>query len=230
MTIRPVHGAALLLALAGPAVAIPHDSRPELRQVSTPAIGKPVTVSVGDDMLDQGTVAIAKGILLAEPDDIATRRFSAGFYPQTGEDADFTYHSFARGAVAGDGLGKAQGAGDVVSLRADKRKQQLCPLVRIRIAAFGLKACDSEHGYTRIERPIAGAGFRQTLIYSGRVGDAIRLSYRETGGGTPDFTNQAEYDLSRSDIVTYKGARLRIVKADGQGISYVVLSGFDPRR
>ena len=71
--------------------------------------------------------------------------------------------------------------------------------------------------------------FQQSLLYSGRVGDHIKISYREFSGdmARPAYSNDVEYDLSSSDTVTYKGARLRVLKADNEGITYVLISNFN---
>jgi hypothetical protein len=197
--------------------------------VATPAIDRTATVSVGDAMLDQGEVKTIPGLMLDEPVHILSRTFSAGFYPLIREDGDYSYHSFLAGKTPIDGLGAATNIASIQSLRADKHKQELCAINRpqVRMLAFGLKTC-ATHAFRRIDRPESG-GSHRTLIYGGRTGTTIHVGYHESGGGIlrPDFATEAAYDLSTSDTIAYKGARLRVLHADSQSITFVVLAGFD---
>jgi len=66
-------------------------------------------------------------------------------------------------------------------------------------------------------------------MYSGRVGNRLRISYREflNDLARPAFQNEAEYDLDESNIISYQGARLEIIRADNNGIVYKVLKSFN---
>ncbi len=222
--------AALFLAFAMASCATPNNYQAKVNNLSFPALNQEASASVGDRMIEQGTSTLMKGILLRQSNNIANRRFSAGFYPQIGEDRKFTFHSFQLGQSF-NGMGALSGSMDVESLRADKEKQQLCVMSTMRAFALGMKPCDSEYPYEKTERAVVGPNnFQQTLLYSGRVGDRIRVGYREFSGdmARPAFSNEVEYDLSKSDTVTYKGARIKILAADNEQIRYIVLSNFTP--
>ncbi|WP_234715586.1 hypothetical protein [Sphingopyxis macrogoltabida] len=95
---------------------------------------------------------------------------------------------------------------------------------------LGQNRCDTEHGFTRVTRPVVSeSNFQQTLIYSGRVGDRVKIGYRESAGdmARPAFSNEAEYDLSVSKEVAYRGAKIRIIEANNQSITYEVISNFN---
>ena len=70
--------------------------------------------------------------------------------------------------------------------------------------------------------------FEQQLIYTGAEGKILKFSYREFADGTarPAFTVDATYDLSKDNIIRFKGAVLEILNYDNQSIKYKVLSGF----
>ncbi len=70
--------------------------------------------------------------------------------------------------------------------------------------------------------------FEQQLIYTGAEGKILKFSYREFADGTarPAFTVDATYDLSKDNIIRFKGAVLEIISYDNQSIKYKVLSGF----
>lgn len=71
--------------------------------------------------------------------------------------------------------------------------------------------------------------FKQELVYNGRVGDDLKIIYREYSNNMARgaFNQEAQYDLSKSDIIAFKGARLRIIDATNQSIEYEVLSHFE---
>ncbi len=71
-------------------------------------------------------------------------------------------------------------------------------------------------------------GVEQTLLYNGKIGNRITLGYREFSQGLarPAFSNTVDYDLSASNIVGYKGARLEIIEATNTEITYRLLSSF----
>ncbi len=72
----------------------------------------------------------------------------------------------------------------------------------------------------------------QSLIYSGKVGNKIKLGYREFSNNLarPAFSNDVEYDLTESTIVGYKGARIEVIEATNQYIKYQVLQSFNQPR
>jgi hypothetical protein len=221
--------------MVGACASTPNNYRPVTRQISFPTIGEETSVSIGDPMMNQGTATEVRGIVLSEENNIRNFVFTPGFYPQVGEDAHYTYHSFQIG-MGMNGIGALRPGGGIlapdmsmaVSLRASKGQQELCVDLRL-----GTKPCDTEHGYQRTTRPMVGENnFQQTLIYNGRVGDRIRIGYREFSGDVarPAFSNEVEYDLSTSHEITYRGARIRIIEANNQQIRYVVLSNFNTSR
>ena len=70
--------------------------------------------------------------------------------------------------------------------------------------------------------------FQQTLLYSGRVGNKINVSYREFSSSMarPAFNNDVEYDLDDSNIIGYKGALIEVLDADNQSITYKLIKNF----
>lgn len=70
--------------------------------------------------------------------------------------------------------------------------------------------------------------FRQELIYSGRLGSQIKLTYREFSDDfiRPGFTQEAQYDLSTDQTVGFKGVRIQILEANNTRLRYKVLRSF----
>ena len=206
---------------------------PISKSVSFPALGVESEAALGEDMVRQGIYTETDGVEYKKENNIKGYKLSAGFYPQISEDNKYTYHSFGI-RKSQDGSGYIIQAKDIFgiplgipeSIRVSKTKQETC------IIAGGLARpiCDTEVAFQRVKHPaLSERDFQQTLIYSGRVGNKIKIGYRESSGGYARnaFSNEAEYDLSTSSEIGYRGARLKIISADNSKIRYVVTSNFN---
>lgn len=71
--------------------------------------------------------------------------------------------------------------------------------------------------------------FRQQVLYQGRSGSTIRLSYREFAGdlARPAFTQDLTFDIEGDPIVGAKGARLEVLEATNTSITYRLIRPFD---
>lgn len=73
---------------------------------------------------------------------------------------------------------------------------------------------------------------QKNLEYSGKTGNTISLFYKEFNGTTdgvfirPAFTQEFKFDLSESNIIGMKGARIEVIQANNTGITYKVISHF----
>lgn len=201
--------------------------------VSFPKVGVETEASLGEDMLRQGFYTETDGVEIHQENNIKGYKLSAGFYPKISEDKDSTYHSYQNSRTR-DGAGYIASATDFLglplsvpqSIRFSKNRQQTCVI----LGGIFAPSCDTQHSYTRVRRPmLSERDFQQTLIYSGRVGNKIRIGYRESSGdyARPAFSNEAEYDLSSSSEIAYRGARIKVIEADNLKIKYVVLTNFN---
>lgn len=208
---------------------------PRTEQISFPALNEVRTATIGEELLRQGTATTTKGVYLGQQNQIGGYVLSKGFYPLTGEDEEFVYTSYQVGNANAD-LGSVTMKGGLFGatglpngIRFSKEKQQTCVIVT---GVYGISQpqCDTEYAFQFTERPIISSNnFQQTLIFSGRVGNKIRISYREFSGNAarPAFSNEAEYDLATSDVIAYRGARVKVIDANNQTITYEVLSNFN---
>ncbi|MFY7987289.1 MAG: hypothetical protein ACOVNP_00290 [Flavobacterium sp.] len=83
--------------------------------------------------------------------------------------------------------------------------------------------------YEKTEIPITGREyFKQEFIYNGKVGNGIKFIYREFVDNTarPAFTQDLQYDLSESDVIGFKGLRIKVINATNTKIEYEVQSNF----
>lgn len=230
---RRIGISAFALVLASCAGTPAPNYAPISKSISFPAIGTEAQASLGEDMVRQGIYTETDGVEYDAENNIKGYKLSPGFYPQISEDKDFTYHSFQINRSR-DGSGFLIQAQDFLgfpltvpqSIRASKKKQETC----IIIGGIFAPSCDTELRYQRIRKPaLSERDFQQTLIYSGRVGNKIKIGYRESSGSLarPAFSNEAEYDLSISDEIAYRGAKIKIISADNLTIRYIVQSNFN---
>lgn len=225
-----IAGAALLTACASTPAP---NYAPVVTATSFPALQTKVERSLGEDMLRQGFSSERDGINITAENKIHAYRLSPGFYPQISEDQDYTYHTFQMTPTV-DGLGYVEQPRDLIglpmaypqSIRFSKIKQETCVI----IGGLGGKYCDTQIAFYRSRQPVlSDRDLQQVLIYSGRVGDRIRIGYREFSGNLARaaFSNEAEYDLSVSNEIAFRGARLIVHHADNSKISYTVISNFN---
>jgi hypothetical protein len=67
---------------------------------------------------------------------------------------------------------------------------------------------------------------RKELIYAGKSGSTIDISYREFRGGlaAPAFFQNLKYDLAESSLVRFQRFQIQIDDASNQSITYQILS------
>ncbi len=70
--------------------------------------------------------------------------------------------------------------------------------------------------------------FQQTLIYTGKMGNVLKFSYREFSDdlARPAFSTDISYDLTESKIIGYKDFKAEIIEATNTELIYKILQGF----
>lgn len=73
------------------------------------------------------------------------------------------------------------------------------------------------------------ASYVQELLYNGRSGDILKFIYREFAGNLmrPAFTQDVQYDLSKSTEIGFKSARIEVFSATNTDIKYKLLNNFE---
>ena len=74
----------------------------------------------------------------------------------------------------------------------------------------------------------AADSVKRELLYDGKSGTTLHLSYREfvKDMARPAFTQELSYDIRDDRIIGFKGARFEVIDANNRSIRYKVLSGF----
>lgn len=200
---------------------------PQAEEISEPPIGSTNTAYVGDSMLRQGKYTEHDAIFLdadIKVGILGEYTFTRGYYIKKGEDEKSAYFLPADGPNAGSVIADPS-ADPVQVIRLDKKTGKFCA-----VSIYNLQDCTSKARYKKVKYSLATSdAFQQTLIYSGKVGDKINVGYREFSNNMarPAFNNDVEYDLSESQTIGYKGARIEVITATNESITYRVLSNFN---
>lgn len=207
--------AAWLTACASPQ----YNYSPNLENFSIPAVGSINTVAVGENLLAQGVSATSEAIFVAKEISIDhLHRIPAGHYLKTGSDKKYeTFHPLPVER-------NHRYNNKIFALLAPINSPKLCAA-----NSLGAMRCKKTSEITRKYITIdTEKTFQQTLIYNGRINNEIKISYRESAKGfaRPAFGNDATYDTTISPIIAYKGARIEVIQADNEKITYKVLSNF----
>ena len=91
--------------------------------------------------------------------------------------------------------------------------------------SIGNRPIFSKHEVQSLQHP----GFKQEIIYNGKVGNNIKLLYREFSNDfiRGSFNQEVQYDLTDSMTIGYKGARIQVIEANNQQIKYKITKTFD---
>lgn len=193
-------------------------------EINEPLAETVVTAGVGDSLLRQGRSIELDAIHL--PRDVwiwFAYRVRSGTYTKDGETRQGTFYSPSR---HGD-------SGQVVrALLADPWRAIYIPAKRDRICIvtiFNISSCKKgQFWQDTTQLAVSDRAFQQHLIYNGKVGDTIKVGYREfsSAAARPPFSTEVEYDLAHSGVIAYKSARIEVLDATETSLTYRVLSGF----
>ncbi|MDY1549573.1 hypothetical protein [Luteibacter sahnii] len=219
----PACGVALSLSAC---VAPTYNYAPKATAISRPAVGSVTTASVGDEMVNQGVVYEREALLLHKDANIGL--FNAytlrhGYFVKQGENKNSDFYQPSP-TPDGGRVDKAALADPYKSVQAYKTDSRLCV-----VTVFNASAC-TKASFDRVVKSVAtDDSFQQTLIYSGKVGQKIKLGYREFSANVarPAYSNDVDYDLSESTTVGYKGARLEVIEATNDHVTYRLISNFN---
>jgi hypothetical protein len=70
--------------------------------------------------------------------------------------------------------------------------------------------------------------FQQEFIYSGKAGNVLKFTYREFTNdmARPAFNQDVQYDLTESNEIGFKGARLLVLNATNTKLEYRLITAF----
>jgi len=197
---------------------------PDKKDLRSPPTNVKVSSSLGESLLVNGKITIVNGFILHDDVRIFDGFVLAGEYHQIGFKG--RNQVFAPKDRDGTGcIGAFSYAPSPAKPYIDADTGKLCFL-----GQFGTRFCSDtvKPDVIKMNIPTPGS-LMQELIYTGKVGNKIRFTYREYENGIarPAFAVEAEYDLSESKLISYKGSIIEVINATNQNIVYKVLKHFN---
>lgn len=220
--------ATLALTILSGCVSPQINYRPTTKDISFPSLDTVVVAEIGDELVKQGTFTEQDAIHLASPVKISWAYvIEPGNYVKRGGDGSREYFVPSYNGVNSGKITKAALADpwQYVSYKKSNDQIGIVTIVNVNIT----NNANGNVSYKKLPS-LAENSFQQTLIYSGCTDDVITLGYREFSNNSarPAFNNDVEYDLENSKIIGYKGARIEVLEANNENITYKVLSNFSP--
>lgn len=214
--------AALLMGCS----AVPeYNYKPAAGFVSGPQVGRIEEVGVGDEILYAAPVVRAEALYVPKTMSVyfGAYTITSGYFRKIGTGADGEF--FAPTPAADSGRITPVTFAEAAQALYIAHNGELCISTATSIGACG----GTTSGFERRTYEEPSQGPRQAIIYNGRIGDRIVLRYREgaNAGAQPAFSNTAEYDLSQTREVVYRGARIEVIEATPLALKYRVLRGLD---
>lgn len=209
------------------------------RSRSVPELNTVTTVSIGDVMLLQATETKTSAVQILKTD--PKLHCTKGYYKLWGNDGKgvklyapiiSTGASFSFDPLYGQARWFAYGERTVTDSTSGQSEK------KVVLSLAGLGGYGNLFRYQNIpedfykftEVTLEGAdNFQQTLIYTGREKNIVKFTYREfkDNFARPDFTIDVQYDLSMSKDISFKNARIEIIDATNNSITYKVLKNFN---
>ncbi|AYO14219.1 hypothetical protein D0812_07270 [Vibrio owensii] len=208
----------------------PTYQRPVPKKFSYPPLEREVTVSLGENLLRQGLSSEVRAIDIYNEVSISLATLMPNKYTQTG----YVGSSKNRAIFEPEDKGHAfSGAFSTAMFVVDEKNKLAClydPSMGLMLEATDCSSLDNVTSQGRIydKNIYDSSAFQQTLIYTGKVDNRIRFTYREFSGSTArmPFTTDVEYDLNESNFISYQGATIEVLKANNRSITYKVISNF----
>lgn len=223
--IKVIKGLFLFLFVVGVSgcASTPYNYTPESEYIISPPIGEVATARLGDSLLEEGDLIKSDSLRVRSEGSVALYKVLPGNYVKVGERDGYEYYKQPAGAhliLTWPARHHASNA----TLKVDSAQDEEICVVR----PGDLEVCSDLSFERKTSVDISPEGLRKTLIYSGRVGDRLKVGYREFSNNMARsaFSNEVEYDLSEEKTIGYSGAELEVIEASNTSITYRVLSGF----
>ncbi|MCC4798793.1 hypothetical protein [Enterovibrio norvegicus] len=211
------------ISLAGCSSSIPMNAVPHVESYQVPKQGTQVQSYVGEYMINQGVRATSPYLVVEHLMDGVSYNIGAGDYPLLGTEKNGRQY-FSIYSQNGGYVQPGVFVDPPFALSPDEKKGLCVSTVFVKNAS-----CYEQGIYAVKNKTVESNGsFQQRLIYNGSFGDKINISYREFSDSQARdaFTNNVEYDMSKSRVINYKGAQIEVIDFDNSSITYKVLKHF----
>ncbi|WP_377807987.1 hypothetical protein ABNQ38_21640 [Azospirillum sp. A29] len=192
---------------------------PEITKVTIPEIGSLETRDIGVPLIEQGTKYTYEALIPKKE----IRQYSIlrpGYFAFNGD----LYAKMGRD-------GKKWYCGNMVYVASNGEKDPIGE--RCQNDDLLEKEWNMPKGTydAKIISRIYNDNYQVTLIYTGRIGDKINVTYREfrNDWARPVLTQDLTFDLSKGRVIGMRGARIEVINATNTSIQYKIISGFFTR-
>lgn len=214
----------IIMVLVSGCSTIKYNYTPDTKKFNTPQIGVIVSTGLGEELLDQGVIVERDILEITQESFISPFIVKKGKLRKVGEDDVSEYYGLhsSSGVIIYSGI-FVPTPEIGTAIRYDKNLNQYCVA-----SPHNIEICGDISAKREKEAIINSESFRRTLIYTGKVGNKLRMSYREFNNNLARaaFSTDVEYDLEESNIIGYAGARIEVIKATNNEIKYKVLNNF----
>jgi len=205
--------------------SLKYNYTPQVKKFSIPEINIVTESGIGEPLLDQG-VAIEREVLVVNSEaSISAYKIKPGKFLKTGEDELSEYFTQNLGGGFSIYSGLIISTPDATAaIKSMKGKDEYC-IVR----PTDITVCGKIDARKEKETLITSESFRRTLIYSGRVANKLRISYREFNNdmARTAFNTDVEYDLNEGNVIGYAGSKIEVLEATNTKIKYRVMRNFN---
>lgn len=188
--------------------------------ISIPLLNTDSTAYLGDKLITQATGYYADSITLGAMDAYATDIQGGVFYnvPNT-----IIYKSNESDTVTlNNGFGTPLSKQNWV--RFYKESNEICPN---RGNCYDSSEISIELGSKQLV--VKENSFQQIIEYNGKSGDILKFTYREFSNNMARQAYNTDFtmDLNDGDTIGYKGALIKVIKANNNKIEYSVIRNFN---
>lgn len=211
-----------VVAILSGCASMKHNYAPTVTQRDFPQIHKENTVYVGESMLIQGSLVKHDILKVNATIDGACYDIPRGIYLKTGDDDKKQYFSVVGNGVQVERAGICDPFTGMYVPRDNQSK--VCV-----ITIFNGTSCydgDIEIKNVAIASP---DHIQKSIIFSGKKDNEIEFMYVEKSGIQTVHSHVVKYDLSKTDIIGYRGARIKIIASTNESITYVVMKNLPER-
>ncbi|EHN68033.1 hypothetical protein VFSR5_A0614 [Aliivibrio fischeri SR5] len=205
--------------LTGCSSGIPINAHSSTEEFTLPPLNTVTQSYIGEEMIDEGIKVTDNYLIVKRTIDGVAYDIGKGDYKHLGTEKDGTMY-FSHFSTNGGYVVQGPFIDPPFALSPSEKKG-LCVSTIFVINATCYEEAETEVVNKSIE---SASAFQRTLIYNGSVGKKINISYREfsAGNARQAFTNNVEYDMSKSNIINYKGAEIEVINFDNSSITYKV--------
>lgn len=211
----------VLILFSGCASMQYNDLAPSIKH-DFPPLSTETTTYVGDAILIQGRVYAAEFLVIEKDIDKFCYQVPKGQYIKVGSDKNKNYFDLSG---SNGNVGRNVFCDPLDGIYVSKKNADEICLITI----FNSTICyDTPLRVTKNYVPVPDMT-QKSLYFSGLKFNRVHFLYTERVGGITVHSHEVSYDMNESQTIGYKGARIKILNATNESITYELLENFPER-